>query len=1029
MNRRRLADRPAPISAPIQQEGSNQHVRKFVCEFPDCNLEFTTKTGRGVHCNRMHKAWWDAKQLAENPSSRGQWTVEEKSLLARKEAEVWLEGRDKGKSDNQIAKSVNAALYKIFEGRTQEAVKGIRRRPSHKERVQSFITELHSNEETHDDDENHIEPQANEPIEIEVNESTDYKDELYKCIKEPIETEGFYKERLYEICNNLGEVDISTTIETLALYIKSILPSKEPSSTTHERMEVPKNRKQKRRADFKKVQDLWKKNRSRCWKTVEADLLDADKVCLPKETMIPFWKAVMTRDTKLSPNIEQAENEIGAMIRPVSQFEVTRSYPPKNTAPGVDGINVRELKKIPPEILTKIFNIFLYCGKVPEYMLKSKTILIPKKKDAKEPGDFRPITISSVIIRMFHKIIANRLKSISIDERQRAFIRTDGCNDNIFLLDLILRYHRANIKGMFLASTDIAKAYDSVSFEALMTVMMAKGLPQHLVKYIMYVYRSSVTRFEHGDWTSEFFHPTCGVKQGDPMSSVLFNFIIDYLLIKIPDDIGVHVSNMHVNVMAFADDMILMASSKSGLQELLNISSEYLYLCGLDVNANKCCSIAIKNIPQKKKVSIDKSCTFQINGRTIPALTREDEWKYLGVPFTPEGRISTNVRNLLKEKVEKLSKAPFKPQQRLFILNVSIIPSIMYQLITGNIKIGLLRTLDRDIRATVRSWLRLPKDCTNAYFHAAVKDGGLGIQSLRWTAPSQRKAKLESIQRSTYIHGIAVDQYLTKEYNTVIKRLTENNILLDTKSKIDQRWAEKLYISPDGVALKESSKVLGQNDWIQDGTMFLSGRDYINSCQFRINAMPTRSRTTRGRFQDRSCRGGCSVPETLNHITQHCHRTHGVRIKRHNAVVFYLVKRLEKQGYEVEVEPRYATDQGNRFPDIVATKNEEGLIIDAQVMSEQADLRRADREKVRKYLNNASLIEAIKTHRNVNTVKVVAATLNSRGIWCQESANILQGLHIILRKDVKTISSRVIIGGLACFHQFTCTTQVTRNRR
>lgn len=56
--------------------------------------------------------------------------------------------------------------------------------------------------------------------------------------------------------------------------------------------------------------------------------------------------------------------------------------------------------------------------------------------------------------------------------------------------------------------------------------------------------------------------------------------------------------------------------------------------------------------------------------------------------------------------------------------------------------IGVLNKADKIIRAAVRKWLALPDDVPVAYLHAAVRHGGLGIPSLRWSAPltSQRQA-------------------------------------------------------------------------------------------------------------------------------------------------------------------------------------------------------------------------------------------------------------------------------------------------
>ena len=89
--------------------------------------------------------------------------------------------------------------------------------------------------------------------------------------------------------------------------------------------------------------------------------------------------------------------------------------------------------------------------------------------------------------------------------------------------------------------------------------------------------------------------------------------------------------------MAYADDLILAASTKRGLQELINKATVFLNQCGLNVNIGKSMTVAIKNVPHEKKTIIDRRTKFACMGRHLPSITREDEWNYLGVPFTPEG--------------------------------------------------------------------------------------------------------------------------------------------------------------------------------------------------------------------------------------------------------------------------------------------------------------------------------------------------------------------------------------------------------
>ena len=126
----------------------------------------------------------------------------------------------------------------------------------------------------------------------------------------------------------------------------------------------------------------------------------------------------------------------------------------------------------------------------------------------------------------------------------------------------------------------------------------------------------------------------------------------------------------------------------------------------------------------------------------------------------------------------------------------------------------------------------------------------------------------------------------------------------------------------------------------------------------RIGALPTRSRTTRGRSGDRLCRAGCMAPETSNHVLQICSRARKARINRYDAVLSYLGRNLRRQDFEVQEETNYRSQEGLRKPDIVATLGTLGLVIDAQIVGEQSDLERARTVKIRKYADNPDIERA-----------------------------------------------------------------------
>lgn len=238
-------------------------------------------------------------------------------------------------------------------------------------------------------------------------------------------------------------------------------------------------------------------------------------------------------------------------------------------------------------------------------MLDSITTLIPKKSGASKPADFRPITVFSFITRTLHKILASRMsRLIKFDQRQRVFRPTDGCSDNVFLLDLILRYHHKHHKFLYIASLDIAKAFDSVSHTTIQETLKVMGLPNPMTTYIMDVYARSTTSLCCDSWRSNKIRLACDVKQGDPMSPVIFNMIVNQLLKQLPE-VGAKIGGLSVNAAAFADDMLLFATTSMGLQKLLDQSTNFLGKCGLRVNAFKCITVALRNVPHEKKTVVD----------------------------------------------------------------------------------------------------------------------------------------------------------------------------------------------------------------------------------------------------------------------------------------------------------------------------------------------------------------------------------------------------------------------------------------
>ena len=96
----------------------------------------------------------------------------------------------------------------------------------------------------------------------------------------------------------------------------------------------------------------------------------------------------------------------------------------------------------------------------------------------------------------------------------------------------------------------------------------------------------------------------------------------------------------------------------------------------------------------------------QVHGESFPALSILDPYKYLGLQVLATGtRVS--VEEQLQFKLEQVTKAPLKPQQRMFILRTNILLALFHKLVLAETTEGYLNSLDLAIRSQVKKWLQL----------------------------------------------------------------------------------------------------------------------------------------------------------------------------------------------------------------------------------------------------------------------------------------------------------------------------------
>ena len=254
-------------------------------------------------------------------------------------------------------------------------------------------------------------------------------------------------------------------------------------------------------------------------------------------------------------------------------------------------------------LLHKFFNLCFLSGLNPSDWDFSDIVPIPKNdKDARDPLQNRCITIVCCVAKIYSSILNKRLQKYLetnkiLAEEQNGFRVGRSCIDHIFVMCTVLRNRKMLGKDTFLCFIDYKKAFDSVDRNLLLYKLSNIGVTGHMYNAISSLYSNPKSRVILQDYSTDYFDCPVGVKQGDCLSPTLFAIFINDLAseikssgvgvnLNIDDDEG-NVEATLINILLYADDIVLFAENEADLQSLLNIVEIWCQNWRLEVNLTK----------------------------------------------------------------------------------------------------------------------------------------------------------------------------------------------------------------------------------------------------------------------------------------------------------------------------------------------------------------------------------------------------------------------------------------------------------
>jgi len=223
---------------------------------------------------------------------------------------------------------------------------------------------------------------------------------------------------------------------------------------------------------------------------------------------------------------------------------------------------------------------------------------------------------------------------------------------------------------------DVRKAFHTVSHKSILNGAKRIGFLPSLLSHIRCLYTGGATQIHVGRTLGSVIRPRRGVRQGDPLSPLLFCAVMDWVLAQLDGQLGLELAGgVRVNHLAFADYVALLSTTPEAMKRLLCELEDGLSNVGLFPNLAKSASLRIVAMGKGKKWWCDPS-------------------QYLSMGM----KVGTEVTYKLDQHLMQLSKAPLKPQQRLFFLHVHVIPGLYHELVLCRYSKSLLVNLIHSCR-------------------------------------------------------------------------------------------------------------------------------------------------------------------------------------------------------------------------------------------------------------------------------------------------------------------------------------------
>ena len=373
--------------------------------------------------------------------------------------------------------------------------------------------------------------------------------------------------------------------------------------------------------------------------------------CSSTDNYRPGFVEYSRRQFQISPNAFMSDNteKYNELFTALELREAISST--GNTSVGPDQIHYAFLRQLPEntlQFLLLTLNDLWTKHILPTAWREAIIIPLPKPgKDRGNPANYRPISLTSCLGKVFERMVGKRLswfleENNCISINQSGFRKNHTTYDHIIRLETDIRKGYKYKKHTTAVFLDISRAYDMVYRPALIFKIHKLGIRGHLANYLKAFLTGERTfQVRCRSQYSDTYSLQNGLPQGSCISPMLFNIMINDLFDTIPPNI---------NYSLFADDCSRWCSDKESqhsvprLQQALGQIENWARKNGCIFSPTKSAVITFT-----KNNRMRQSSELRLAGHVIP---RVNSFKFLGIVLDPRLSMTKHVA-YIKSKCSK----------------------------------------------------------------------------------------------------------------------------------------------------------------------------------------------------------------------------------------------------------------------------------------------------------------------------------------------------------------------------------------